>query len=108
MALHPISRHCPRLQHLSLTIDASNVEMDHPAGTPRVVQSTLAFWHAQDSPINSSVHVAELLSSIFPSLSEIYTSMDKDEWEQVGNLVPTYATIRAHERRLGQASTVST
>ncbi|KAJ6553893.1 hypothetical protein B0H10DRAFT_2123966 [Mycena sp. CBHHK59/15] len=107
MVLHSLSRHCPRLQHLWLTVDASYAEMDHPAGSPRVIQSALTFWHAQHSPINSSVHVAELLSSIFPSLSEIYASIDKDEWEQVGKLVPTYAAIRAHERQLGQAPAVS-
>ncbi|KAJ7791976.1 hypothetical protein B0H13DRAFT_2394124 [Mycena leptocephala] len=108
MALHSLSRHCPRLQRLWLTVDASNVEMDHPAGTPRVIQSALTFWDAQRSPITSSVHVAELLSSIFPSLSGIYASIDRDEWKEVGKLVPTYAAIRAHERRLGQAPSVST
>ncbi|KAJ6533484.1 hypothetical protein B0H19DRAFT_1185993 [Mycena capillaripes] len=109
MALHSLSRHCPRLQYLSLTVDASNVEMDHPAGSPRVIQSALTFWHAQNSPITSPVQVAHLLSSIFPSLSKIcYGSRDKDEWEQVENLVPTYAAIRAHERQLGQAPAVST
>ncbi|KAF8136047.1 hypothetical protein K438DRAFT_1882028 [Mycena galopus ATCC 62051] len=107
MVLHSLSRHCRRLQHLSLTVDASNVEMDHPAGTPRVIQSALTFWHAQGSPITSSDHVAELLSSIFPSLSEIYASIDEDKWKRVGKLVPTYAAIRAHERRLGQAPAVS-
>ncbi|KAF8133552.1 hypothetical protein K438DRAFT_1883907 [Mycena galopus ATCC 62051] len=106
MVLYSLSRRC-RLQHLSLTVDASNVEMDHPAGTPRVIQSALTFWHAQGSPITSSVHVAELLSSIFPSLSEIYASIDEDKWKGVGKLVPTYAAIRAHERRLGQAPAVS-
>ncbi|KAJ7871562.1 hypothetical protein B0H13DRAFT_2349852 [Mycena leptocephala] len=109
MALHSLSRHCPRLQHLSLTVYASDVEMYHPAGTPRVIQSALAFWDAQRSPITSSVQVADLLSSIFPSLSRIcYGSIDRDEWEQVGKLVPIYAAIRAHERRLGQAPAVST
>ncbi|KAJ7884709.1 hypothetical protein B0H13DRAFT_1889842 [Mycena leptocephala] len=94
---------CPRLQHLSLTVYASDVEMDHPAGTPRVIQSALTFWDAQRSPITSSVQVADLLSSIFPSLSRIcYGSIDRDEWEQVRKLVPIYAAIRAHERRLGQ------
>jgi hypothetical protein len=107
IALHSLSRHCPRLQHLSLTVDASNVEMDHPAGTPRVIQSALTFWHAQDSPINSSVQVAELLSSIFPSLSKICASIDGDEWEQVGKLVPAYAAIRAHERRLSRRLSIS-
>jgi hypothetical protein len=101
MVLHSLSRHCPRLQYLSLTVDASNVEIDHPAGTPRVIQGALAVWNAQGSPINSSVQVADLLSSIFPSLSRIYGSIARDEWKQVGKLVPTYAAIRAHERRLG-------
>jgi hypothetical protein len=107
MALHSLSRHCPRLQHLSFTVYASDVEMDHPAGTPRVIQSALTFWDAQRSPITSSVQVADLLSSIFPSLSRIcYGSIDRDEWEQVRKLVPIYAAIRAHERRLGTATLV--
>jgi hypothetical protein len=104
MALHFLSRYCPRLQHLSLTADASNVEMDHPSGTPRVIQSALTFWDAQHSPMKSPIQVADLLSSIFPSLSAIYGSVDPDEWKQVENLVPTYAAIRAHERQLGMAT----
>jgi hypothetical protein len=98
-----MSRHCPRLQHLSLTVDTSNVEMDHPAGTPQVIQSALTFWHAQGSPINSSAQVTDLISSIFPSLSRICGSIDEDEWEQVEKLVPTYVA-----KFVGQAPAVST
>ncbi|KAJ7015791.1 hypothetical protein C8F04DRAFT_1365528 [Mycena alexandri] len=108
MALHSLSRHCPRLQHLCLTVDASSVEMDHPAGTPRVVQTALTMWNVQGSPINSSVDVAALLSSIFPSISKTYGSIDRDKWNQVEKLVPVYAAIRAHERGLAQIPTVPT
>jgi hypothetical protein len=51
--------------------------------------------------------VAIFLSSLFPSLSTIYTptfSLYRLQWKEVETLVPVYAKIRADERQFGTAS----
>ncbi|KAJ6583415.1 hypothetical protein DFH09DRAFT_1308930 [Mycena vulgaris] len=110
MALHSFSRHCPHLHHLSLLVDATNIQMDHPSRTPRTIHTTLRSWNSLYSPIDSPVEVADFLSSLFPSLSAISTptfSLYRPQWDQVETLVPVYAKIRADERRFGTANHVS-
>ncbi|KAF8172344.1 hypothetical protein K438DRAFT_1772709 [Mycena galopus ATCC 62051] len=104
MALHSFSHHCPHLHHLSLLVDATNIEMDHPSRTPRTIHTTLRSWHPLYSPLDSPSEVANFISSVFPSLSIFFEPMlspYRSQWEQVAELVPVYARIRADERRFG-------
>ncbi|KAJ7253606.1 hypothetical protein C8J57DRAFT_627188 [Mycena rebaudengoi] len=110
MALHSFSRHCPRLHHLSLLVDATNIHMDHLSRSPRTIHATLRSWDCLDLLIDSPVEVANFLSALFPSLSVISTptfSEYRPQWEEVGMLVPIYARIRADERQFGTANRVS-
>ncbi|KAJ7920487.1 hypothetical protein B0H13DRAFT_2268217 [Mycena leptocephala] len=105
MTLHSFSCHCPHLRHLSLLVEATNIQMDHSSRTPRTIHTTLESWHPLYSSIDSPVEVAIFLSSLFPSLSTIYTpmfSLYRLQWKEVETLVPVYAKIRADERQFGR------
>jgi hypothetical protein len=101
MALLPLSRNCPHLRHLSLTVDATHVQEDLPSRTPRVIQTALVSARFHHSPIESPSQVARFLSSVFPSLSNISTSSEtyRKEWGEVKKLIPMFATIRADEKQ---------
>ncbi|KAJ7208933.1 hypothetical protein GGX14DRAFT_697938 [Mycena pura] len=103
MALQSFSRHCPHLRHLSLLVDATNIQMDHSSRTPRTIHTTLESWNPLYSSIDSPVEVAIFLSSLFPSLSKIRAPINKLQWKEVETLVPVYAKIRADERLFAQA-----
>ncbi|KAJ7213705.1 hypothetical protein C8J57DRAFT_1096745 [Mycena rebaudengoi] len=110
MALQSLSRHCPHLRDLSLLVNATNIQMDHLSRSPPTIHATLRSWDYLYSPIDSPVEVADFLSSLFPSLSKIFTSMFsvyEPQWEEVRTLVPLYARIRANERRFGMVNHVS-
>ncbi|KAF8187217.1 hypothetical protein K438DRAFT_1972853 [Mycena galopus ATCC 62051] len=107
MALHSFACHCPHLRHLSLLVDATNIEMDHPSRTRRMIHTTLRSWHPLYSPIDSVSEVANFISALFPSLSEISTptySPYRPQWEKVRELVPAYARTCADEKRFVLAS----
>ncbi|KAJ7220323.1 hypothetical protein GGX14DRAFT_434181, partial [Mycena pura] len=107
MALQSFSRHCPHLRHLSLLVEATNIQMDHSSQTPRTIHTTLKSWDPLHSSIESPIQVAIFLSSLFPSLSTIYTprsSLHELQWKEVETLVPVYAKICADERQFGMAS----
>jgi hypothetical protein len=103
MALLSFSRYNPRLRHLTLAVDATDIKMDHPSRIPRAIQTTLEFLHAVGSPLDSPSKVADILSSIFPSLSRIFGG-PPGEWGEVEKLVPVLAAARADERRLAVLS----
>ncbi|KAJ7839872.1 hypothetical protein B0H13DRAFT_1649992 [Mycena leptocephala] len=99
MALLSFSRYNLRLRHLTLAVDATDIKMDHPSRIPRAIQTTLEFFRAVNSPLDSPPSkVADILSSIFPSLSRIFGG--PGEWGEVEKLVPVLAAARADERRL--------
>ncbi|KAJ7150748.1 hypothetical protein C8R46DRAFT_1198276 [Mycena filopes] len=103
MGLIPFSRHCPQLRSLQLDVDATNVRMDDPSRSPRVLQTALTYVDFLNSPITSgsASNVANFLCSVFPSLWMISVSETVKEWTQVSQLLPIYSAIRADERRLG-------
>ncbi|KAF7368288.1 hypothetical protein MVEN_00149800 [Mycena venus] len=100
-ALAVLSRNCPRLQHLSLTVDATQLQEDHSPRRERVVQTALHSANFNDSAIESASEVAALLSSIFPSLKRVKSSSEsyKEEWVEVRKLIPMFAKIRADEKQ---------
>ena len=57
---------------------------------------------AQWSPITSSRAVAAYLSTFFPKLNGVGSSDEllSGRWGRVGGLIPVFARVRAHERRL--------
>ncbi|KAJ7161754.1 hypothetical protein C8R46DRAFT_904631 [Mycena filopes] len=102
MGLLPLSRCCPQLRVLQLVVDATSLRMDDPSRSPRVLQTALSSLKILNSPITSPSMVAEFLSSVFPALSKLTAhGTTKAQWEQVSELMPIYARIRADERRLG-------
>ncbi|KAJ7663116.1 hypothetical protein DFH06DRAFT_1324594 [Mycena polygramma] len=106
MCLLAFSRHCPRLRHLSFPVDATDGQMVHPPITPRTIQTALERIFVGDCPIESPVQVAQLLSSIFPSLDSIcggpssFFHNTDGPWDEVERLVPVFAAVRADERQV--------
>ncbi|KAJ7027129.1 hypothetical protein C8F04DRAFT_1267421 [Mycena alexandri] len=74
MALLPLSRHCPRLNVLALTVDTTRLNADHLARTPRVIHTVLTTAHFGHSAIEKPVEVAAFLSSMFPCLQDLRAS----------------------------------
>ncbi|KAJ7628278.1 hypothetical protein DFH06DRAFT_1480658 [Mycena polygramma] len=112
LSLHAFSRHCPHLHHLHFAVDATDAQMVHPPISPRVIQTALETIHVGDSPIGSPVQVAQLLSSIFPSLRRItgpgsLNGGTNSPWNEVGRLVPILVAARADERRILTAGSES-
>ncbi|KAJ7160459.1 hypothetical protein C8R46DRAFT_369840 [Mycena filopes] len=98
MGLLPLSRCCPQLRVLHLVVDATSLRMDDPSRSPRVLQTALKSLRISNSPRM----VAEFLSSVFPALTTFTgRGTTKAQWEQVSELMPIYAGLRADERRLG-------
>ncbi|KAJ6501220.1 hypothetical protein C8R47DRAFT_1317230 [Mycena vitilis] len=105
MSLHAFSRHCPRLRYLDFSVDATDAQIVHPPISHRVVQTALETIRVGDSPIGSPGEVAQLLSSIFPSLCHItgpswFNGGANSPWIEVARLVPMLAAARAEERHL--------
>ncbi|KAJ6577881.1 hypothetical protein B0H19DRAFT_1370941 [Mycena capillaripes] len=100
MSLLSFSRNCPHLRYLSIAVDATNVQMNHPSLSSRTRQTALEELYFPNSPIHSPLQVAQLLSSIFPSVSRIRsgTFRRNDQWDEVERLVPIFAAVRADER----------
>ncbi|KAK7007830.1 hypothetical protein R3P38DRAFT_3211476 [Favolaschia claudopus] len=102
MALLSLSRHCPRLYRLSLSVNATEIRMDHASRAPRVVQVMLKSWDVSYSPLDSPPKVARLLSSVFPRLSIVPSpeSGFAKKWHDVSRLLPELAASREDERLL--------
>ncbi|KAJ7113630.1 hypothetical protein C8R44DRAFT_881909 [Mycena epipterygia] len=104
-ALFSLARNCPLLYHLTMHVDFTRVHK--PTSRPaRVVQTALVAANFADSPIESPVQTARLLSSIFPALSSVRGSLGlhEEKWAEVERLVPEYAAIRADEREYGASA----
>ncbi|KAJ7062625.1 hypothetical protein C8F01DRAFT_1134753 [Mycena amicta] len=108
--LIPIARHCPALRNLGLTLNTSPIPSSHlPSLTEeRVVQDRLTELGVGYSRLVKEFPVARFLSSLFPSLREVYTSWawhDTPEstemnsrWKEVEKLLPELREIREEEK----------
>ncbi|KAK6988694.1 hypothetical protein R3P38DRAFT_2660601 [Favolaschia claudopus] len=80
-SLISLAHFCPRLDTLSLVIDASRVPLGEYIG---ITHEQLRTWYPYDSPVGSPIRTAEYLACLFPCLS-ISTRVDK--WKEVGDLL---------------------
>ncbi|KAJ7166636.1 hypothetical protein C8R46DRAFT_1094941 [Mycena filopes] len=114
--LRAFALHCPHLDDLELTFDATTVPPGpHPApGAPLVRQTCLSCLVVADSPIDAPGPVAHFLSAMFPELqtveaTRILTEEEDEElrragrstfhnWGEVEKLVPLLAAARADEQ----------
>ncbi|KAJ7864165.1 hypothetical protein B0H13DRAFT_2353820 [Mycena leptocephala] len=71
LALRDLSQHCPLLEMLELTLDASSV----PPQSDVVRQDHLIWFNAAFSPISNPTSVAAFLSSIFSSLQNVHNAV---------------------------------
>ncbi|KAJ7643112.1 hypothetical protein DFH06DRAFT_602450 [Mycena polygramma] len=107
-------QHCPHLKVLRIPVDARNI----PAPPNPVLwarQTALTSLHVVDSPIDSVLATAGVLSSMFPALEQVLASDESEEevgdepriimadpvaharWKEVEKLVPMFAKIREEE-----------
>ncbi|KAJ7673723.1 hypothetical protein DFH06DRAFT_749359 [Mycena polygramma] len=74
--IYAFAKHCPRLQSLAMTFDASVVPKLRDNGRQRVTQKELYYLNVAGSPVTQPRRVAKFLSAIFPSLLRIGTLRD--------------------------------
>jgi hypothetical protein len=110
-ALSIFAQHCPALHMLRLPVNGAIVpDPPHPVEWPS--QRALTSLHVVDSPIESALAVAGVLSCLFPCLEELMASDEGDEdnaeiapadaevharWKEVERLVPMFVKIREEE-----------
>ncbi|KAI5831847.1 hypothetical protein K523DRAFT_236595 [Schizophyllum commune Tattone D] len=105
-ALEAFALHCPKLGEIEIELDARAVSFDvrspSASATSSSAPSGLYTLDAQWSPITSSRAVAAYLSTFFPKLNGVDSSDEvlSSRWGRVGGLIPVFAKVRAHERRL--------
>ncbi|KAJ7713657.1 hypothetical protein DFH07DRAFT_763257 [Mycena maculata] len=71
--IYAFAKHCPRLDNLDITFDATFVPKIRVKGKKRVFQRTLRIIDVAASPISQPTRVAKFLSTIFPRLMSINT-----------------------------------
>ncbi|KAK7050736.1 hypothetical protein R3P38DRAFT_2605600 [Favolaschia claudopus] len=102
LCLIPLSRGCPDLSYMKLSLDATVVPLHTSSRLPRTIQTVLKKWVVSHSPISSEHAVAAFLSSIFPSLS-IVTSQENGHnsaWRNAQTLLSAFTSIREDERSM--------
>jgi hypothetical protein len=75
-SVYAFAKHCPYLQTLQMTFDATQIPQMRPSGMRRVTQGALDSLSVATSPISKPRSVAKFLSTIFPRLRRIGTLHD--------------------------------
>ncbi|KAK7006734.1 hypothetical protein R3P38DRAFT_2555406, partial [Favolaschia claudopus] len=70
MCLLPLSRCCPDLRYIKISLDASAAPLNSNARLPRTIQTVLKTWDVSHSPIASAHEVAAFISSILYSFAQ--------------------------------------
>ncbi|KAJ7734277.1 hypothetical protein B0H16DRAFT_1731882 [Mycena metata] len=105
LSLFHFAQHCPQLETVEMSLDASAVPEVGNRYT-RVLQYSFIQWEVADSPITSALSIARFLSGLFPELFEIYTKMHDvkaaggyvAQWAEVVEMLPICHEMRGEER----------
>ncbi|KAJ7060516.1 hypothetical protein C8F01DRAFT_195809 [Mycena amicta] len=113
-ALRALAKFCPDLSAVCMPVDASSVPAFEPYRDDHISQETLKSYHFQQSPISDPAGVAAFLSDIFPNMTQIQTTFDEDNdeememverltalWKEVRKLLPAFASVRRQEQHYG-------
>lgn len=119
-SLLPFAKHCPRLSHLGLFVDATDVPEFSPTAPPKPF-TNLSRLSMGVSIISDDASPALYLSQLLPSTTEIDYGITWDEdqhtsealinivrdrcdlWDRVAQAVPMLSTLRMQERERTRA-----
>ncbi|KAJ6568030.1 hypothetical protein DFH09DRAFT_1155644 [Mycena vulgaris] len=117
--LYSLAQHCPELERLHITFDASHLPSNASVVDRRISHQRLKFLNVAQSPITApTLSVARVISALFPGLEDLstYCIGDEDEdddedddepgergdwrrlWGEVEEHLPVLVAIRAEER----------
>lgn len=103
--LIPLVKHCPKLESLSISLDARNppFSQDQTPGSG-VSNPILHSAHFFRSPIDQCYKVAAFLSGIFPNLKSVRADFveedgGSDDWKAVNQAIEVFAAVRTQERQ---------
>jgi hypothetical protein len=102
--LIPLAKYCRKLSSLILSVNACEVAISESRPAKGIDHRRLEILGIGDSPIEDPIAVAAFLSDFFPAVTGIYTFDEYDylpidaKWDQVGELISTFASIRSQER----------
>jgi hypothetical protein len=104
-ALIPFVKYCPKLEILSMKINATIIDDYEEKPGKDLYGGRLQKLCVSNSPIDDTARVAAFLSDIFPNVRNISsTAMSKREaemlrpkWDEVGRLIPVFAAVRRQE-----------
>ena len=103
-ALTTLAMHCPELEFLVISIDATTVidyEDEKQPGKVRF-DSRLRNLNVYHSPIDDPGHVAAFIADIFPNVTNVFVAyeshaVNKQKWKEVERMIPVLAASRRQE-----------
>ncbi|KDQ62089.1 hypothetical protein JAAARDRAFT_29989, partial [Jaapia argillacea MUCL 33604] len=101
--LIPLATHCPHLESIGFSIDASICEVGEERPGRGITNESLSIIEFGKSPVVDPAAVAAFLADIFPEVEYITaweTSDDAapDRWDEVERLYEIFAKVRKQER----------
>ena len=95
------AKHCPQLESLALTINATTVPNYEEKPGKGVCNTRLRELGVHDSTIANPGRVAAFISDIFPKVEKLKVSVtgedQKRKWKEVEKLIPVFAAVRRQE-----------
>jgi hypothetical protein len=106
-ALIPFVKYCPKLETLSIKINATIIDDYEEKPGKGLYGDRLQKLNVFDSPIDDPARVAAFLSDIFPNVRNISSTVRGAEmpvvgpkWDEVERLIPVFAAVRRQEANL--------